>query len=73
MNFVIILALMSTVAGTASQSISMLVLSGKQSNRQVLSAKQVSTYKYHLLFSEHSVRGCERHSSQRHSDVSDAT
>ena len=34
--------LADTVAEAASQSVSMLVLRGKQSNRQVLSAKQVS-------------------------------
>ena len=42
MNFVIILLFLPTVAGAASQSISMLVLRGKQSNREVFSAKQVS-------------------------------
>ena len=43
MNFVIILLILSTVAGAASQSISMLTLRGKRSNAQVLSAKQVSS------------------------------
>ena len=43
MNFVIILLFLPTLTGAASQSISMLVLRGKQSNEQVISLKQVSS------------------------------
>ena len=43
MNFVIILLFLPAVTGAASQSISMLVLRGKQSNEQVISLKQVSS------------------------------
>ena len=43
MKFIIILLLLPAVAGAASQSVSMLTLSGKQSNAPVLSTKQVSS------------------------------
>ena len=43
MNFLMILLLLPTVAGTVSQSVSMLTLRGKQPNAQVLSTKQVSS------------------------------
>ena len=43
MNFVIMLLFLPTVTSAASESISMLVLRGKQSNEQVISLKQVSS------------------------------